>query len=297
MIFKNFFYFFKEAFKSLFRNSWMSIASVGVVAVTLCLLGTFVLVYFNVGVFAFDIKDQVEILVFVEDEITPQDLNHLRIRMIEIPEVEEVRFVSRSEALEEMKEGFGDRAYLLAGYEEDATNPLRDSFKVRTSMPENVPGVALRIQGFYGTGWVDYGQGFVENLFNITRGVRTGIFIFMVALGITAMFLIANTIKLTVFSRSDEIMIMKYVGATNWFIRWPFLFEGVFLGLLGALLPLALLSYGYNFIVAWLQPQVAFLSFISPPLAMQGLMWVLLPVGVIIGGLGSMFSTHKFLKV
>ncbi len=297
MIFRNLFYFLKQAWKSLLRNSWMSLASVGVVAVTLCLFGTFILVYFNVGVFAFDIKEQVEILVYVEEEITPQDLNHLRIRIIEIPEVEEVRFVSRCMALAEMKEEFGERAYLLAGYEDKATNPLRDSFKVRTSMPENVPGVALRIQGFYGTAWVDYGQGFVENLFKVTRGVQTGIFVFMGALGITALFLIANTIKLAVFSRRDEIMIMKYVGATDWFIRWPFLFEGIFLGLLGALLPLLLLSYGYNFIVAWLQPQIAFLSFISPPEALRALVVVILPVGIAIGGLGSIFSTHKFLKV
>lgn len=297
MIFKNFIYFIKEALKSLYRNSWMSLASVGVVSLTLLLLGAFILINFNVDLFTREIKDQVEILVYVQDDIEEGTLDNLRVRLIEVPEVEEVRYISRTEALERLKESFGDRAALLDGYEDDTLNPLRDSFEIKTGIPEDVSKVALRIEGFAGVDLVDYGEPFVENLFNVTNGIRLTVTVFMFALGLTAVFLIANTIKSAVFSRSNEIKIMKYVGATDWFIRWPFLFEGVLLGLLGALIPLIFLNYGYSFIIQWLQGQVMFMVFVPPQMVMGELIKVLLPIGIIIGGIGSVFSTRRFLKV
>ncbi len=294
---KDFLYFLKEALKSLVRNRWMSLASIGVVSVTLLLLGIFMLVNFNVDLFTRDLKDQVEILVYVQDANTEAETESLRIRMIEIPEVEEVRFVSKGEALERLKESFGDRADLLAGYEDDEINPLRDSFEIKTSVPEDVSVVAQRIQGFRGVDWVDYGQEFVERLFLIARGIKIGVLAFMIVLGLTAVFLISNTIKLAVFSRSDEVKIMKYVGSTDWFIRWPFLFEGMIMGLLGAITALLILNFGYGFVVDWLHTQVRFLNFMPSNFVMGEVIKVLLPMGVIIGGLGSMISTQRFLKV
>ena len=294
---KDFLYFLKEALKSLVRNRWMSLASIGVVSVTLLLLGIFMLVNFNVDLFTRDLKDQVEILVYVQDANTEAETESLRIRMIDIPEVEEVRFVSKGEALERLKESFGDRADLLAGYEDDEINPLRDSFEIKTSVPEDVSVVAQRIEGFRGVDWVDYGQEFVERLFLIAQGIKIGVLAFMIVLGLTAVFLISNTIKLAVFSRSDEVKIMKYVGSTDWFIRWPFLFEGMLMGLLGAITALFILNFGYGFVVDWLHTQVRFLNFMPPHFVMGEVIKVILPMGVIIGGLGSMISTQRFLKV
>lgn len=294
---RNFFYFIKEALKSLYRNSWMSIASIGVVSITLLLLGAFILINFNVDFFTREIKDQVEMLVYVEDDITEANLNSLRVRLIEVPEIEEVRYISRSEALDKLKERFGDKASLLEGYEDEELNPLRDSFEVKTSVPEDVGKVAQRVQGYSGVDWVDFGEPFVENLFQVTNGIRLTVTIFMIALGVTAIFLIANTIKLTVYSRSDEIKIMKYVGATDWFIRWPFLFEGVLIGLLGGLIPLVFLHYGYSFIIDWAQSQIVFMSLVPSQLVIRELVKALLPIGIVIGGIGSVFSTRKFLKV
>lgn len=296
-IIKNFGYFLLVSLRSLVRNRWMSLASIGVVSVTLLLLGIFIIVNYNVDLFARQIKEQVEIVVHVKQETTDDDLEMLRVRIIEIPEIREVRFVSRREALERLKESFGDKAYLLDGYEDDELNPLRDSFEIRTTIPEDIPVVARRIQSFAVVEWVDYGEDILEQLFTVTQGIRTGVFFFAVILGFTALFLIANTIKLTVINRSDEIMIMKYVGATDWFIRWPFLFEGMIMGLMGAVIPLVVLNYGYTALAEWLQTQVMFLAFVPSQMVIYEASRILVPMGVLIGGAGSMFSTHRFLKV
>lgn len=296
-ILKNFGYFLLVSLKSLVRNRWMSLASIGVVSITLFLLGIFIIVNYNVDIFARQVKEQVEVIVYVKDDVSQAHTERLRVQIIEIPEVREVRYVSRREALERLKESFGDKAYLLEGYEDDEMNPLRDSFEIRTTVPEDIPVVAQRIQSFSAVDWVDYGEDILERLFTVTQGIRAGVFFFAVILGLTALFLIANTIKLTVINRSDEIRIMKYVGATDWFIRWPFLFEGMIMGLLGAIIPLVALNYGYGIMVDWLQAQVMFLAFVPSQVVMYEVFQVLVPLGVIIGGAGSMFSTHRFLKV
>lgn len=296
-ILKNFGYFLLVSLKSLVRNRWMSLASIGVVSITLFLLGVFIIVNYNVDIFARQVKEQVEVIVYVKDDVSQAHAERLRVQIIEIPEVREVRYVSRLEALERLKESFGDKAYLLEGYEDDEMNPLRDSFEIRTTVPEDIPVVAQRIQSFSAVDWVDYGEDILERLFIVTQGIRAGVFFFAVILGLTALFLIANTIKLTVINRSDEIRIMKYVGATDWFIRWPFLFEGMIMGLLGAIIPLVALNYGYGIMVDWLQAQVMFLAFVPSQVVMYEVFQVLVPLGVIIGGVGSMFSTHRFLKV
>ncbi len=296
-ILKNFGYFLLVSLKSLVRNRWMSLASIGVVSITLFLLGVFIIVNYNVDIFARQVKEQVEVIVYVKDDVSQAHTERLRVQIIEIPEVREVRYVSRREALERLKESFGDKAYLLEGYEDDEMNPLRDSFEIRTTVPEDIPVVAQRILSFSAVDWVDYGEDILERLFTVTQGIRTGVFFFAVILGLTALFLIANTIKLTVINRSDEIRIMKYVGATDWFIRWPFLFEGMIMGLLGAIIPLVALNYGYGIMVDWLQGQVMFLAFVPSQVVMYEVFQVLVPLGVIIGGVGSMFSTHRFLKV
>ncbi|HHX76847.1 MAG TPA: ABC transporter permease, partial [Firmicutes bacterium] len=190
---KNFPYFFKEAFKSLCRNGWMSLASIAVVAVTLFLLGAFLLVNYNVNFFAEGVKDQVEIVVYLDD-ISPAEREALRIHLIGLEEIQEVRFVSKREAMERLKASMGDRASYLEDYENDANNPLPDSFEVKTVVPEDVPVVAQNIRKLSGVDRVDYGEGFVERLFELTRGVKLAAFVFMLSLGITAVFLIANTI-------------------------------------------------------------------------------------------------------
>ena len=294
MLIRNWLHYIKEALSSVYRNGWMSFASVSVVAVTLFILGSFILLNINVAYIAEDIKQQVEIVAFVDESLSPDEVDLLRVSLIRMEKVEEVRFVSREDALERLKEQLGP---LVDGFEGSERNPLRDSFEVRAIIPEEIPAVAEDMAKLPGIARVDYGRGVVEQLFSITGAVRWIGVAFMVGLALTAMFLIANTIKLTVNARSKEIMIMKYVGATEWFVRWPFLIEGILLGFFGALLPTIFLLFIYSEAVAWTNLNLHFLPLVSPGAVIVELAQLLLVLGTVIGGIGSLVSMRRFLKV
>lgn len=289
-------YFFGEAFKSIYRNGWMSIASVSVVAITLFILGTFILINQNIDHITHEVRSQVEIAVWVEDDVDESDLDELRREIIRISEVEEVRFVPKEKGLERMKDQLGESA--VAGYRETPEkNPLPHLYEVSTRDPESVPEVAEKIEPLGGVEMVDYGQEVVETLFEVTGMLRIAAYIFMGALAFTATFLIGNTIKLTVIARQEEITIMKYVGATNWFIRWPFLLEGLILGFIGSLIPVLLLRYGYNYINELTGDATGFLTLASPEAALGQVDIFLLLLGTVLGAIGSIVSIRKFLKV
>jgi cell division transport system permease protein len=293
--FNGFLYAWGEAFRSLYRNRWMSIASVGVVVVTLLMLGTFMMISLNITHITDVVKSQVEIVVYVDENAAPDQQSQLQARLTAHSELSEVRFVSREEALQRLQGQLGD---LLEGYEVDEENPLRDSYEIRTVVPESVTEIAQELEGYPAVASVYYGQGVVENLFNVTRALQLVALGLMVLLAVTAVFLIAHTIKLTVYIRSREIMIMKYVGATNWFIRWPFVLEGLTLGLLGALLPLIILFYLYQLSVDWVVANnLLFLSLLPVSAIMFELAKYLVPLGTGLGILGSSFSMGRFLKV
>ncbi|HZK24032.1 MAG TPA: permease-like cell division protein FtsX [Oscillospiraceae bacterium] len=294
MLIRNIKYYFQEAFRSIFRNGWMSFASVAVVTVTLLILGSFMLLNLNVEHITQDIKDQVEIIAYVDEELAPSEVEELRVTVIQLSNVEEVRYVTKDQALVRLQNQLGE---LVAGYEEEGRNPLRDSFEIRTKVPEDIPTVAKSLQTLPGIARVDYGTDVVDKLFRFTGAVRWVGLAFMGGLAFTAMFLIANTIKLTVNARSKEIMIMKWVGATEWFIRWPFVIEGIVLGTVGALLPALILIYVYREVVAWTQMNLFFLPLLPPQMILASITKLLLLLGITIGGLGSLLSMRRFLKV
>ncbi|NLN06213.1 MAG: ABC transporter permease [Firmicutes bacterium] len=294
MIFRNFIYYIKEAFCSIFRNGWMSFASVSVVTVTLLMLGSFILLNKNVEFLAAEIKNQVEIIARVEETLPPPEVERLRAQVIQLEKVAEVRFVSKEEALQNLKAQLGD---VVAGYEEEGRNPLRDSFEIRTVIPEDIPEVAAELAALPGIAEVDYGADVVPKLFSVTNMVKWIGMAFMVGLAVTAVFLIANTIKLTVTARAKEIMIMKWVGATEWFIRWPFVFEGMLLGAVGALIPTLILQRLYAEAFTWTRINLYFLPLVEPEAILGELTKLLLLLGASIGTLGSIFSIRRFLKV
>lgn len=293
-MFRSWGYCLPEAFRSIVRNSWMSFASVGAVAVTLFILGSFMLLNVNVEYLTNQIKDQVEIIAYVDEVLSGAEVDRLRVSLIQMDRVEEVRFVSRQEALQRLKEDLGEE--MVAGFEADGRNPLRDSFEIRAIIPEDIPQVAAELEAMPGIARIDYGTAVVEKLFRFAGAVRWVGLVFMGGLALTALFLIANTIKLTVAARSTEIMIMKYVGATEWFVRWPFLIEGLALGSFGALLPTLALIYLYGQTVAVAQVHLNFLPLVPPQEIVWHLARILLLLGTAIGGAGSLLSMRRFLK-
>ncbi len=288
-------YYLTETLHSILRNAWMSFASAGAVAVTLFILGSFMLLNVNVEYLTNQIKDQVEIIAYVDEHLPASETDRLRVALIRLERVEEVRFVSRQEALQRLKEDLGEE--VVAGFEAEGRNPLRDSFEIRTIVPEDIPAVAAQLEGLPGIARVDYGTGVVERLFRVSGAVKwVGLF-FMAGLTLTALFLIANTIKLTVAARSTEIMIMKFVGATEWFVRWPFFLEGLALGSLGALVTVLALVYLYGQTVTMAQAYLSFLPLVPPQEILRRTAMILLVLGATIGGAGSLLSMRRFLKV
>ena len=187
--FSGFCYAWKEAFKGLYRNRWLSLASIGVVVVTLLMLGLFMLVSLNINFITSTVKDQVEIVVYVADDATAAERAELHTLLTENAALDEVRFVSRAEALQRLKVQLGD---LLEGYDLDAENPLPDSYEIRTTIPESVSDVAQEFEGYPAVDSVYYGQGVVENLFTVTNALQwVGLFL-MIGLAVTAVFLIAH---------------------------------------------------------------------------------------------------------
>jgi cell division transport system permease protein len=194
-----------------------------------------------------------------------------------------------------LKEDLGEE--IIAGFETEGRNPLRNSFEIRTIIPEDIPAVAAEIKGLPGIVRVDYGTVVVERLFQVSGAVKwVGLF-FMTGLALTALFLIANTIKLTVAARSTEITIMKFVGATEWFVRWPFLLEGLALGSCGALITVMALTYLYGYTVTVAQAYLSFLPLVPPQEVISRTATILLLLGASIGGAGSLLSMRRFLKV
>ncbi|MED4586153.1 permease-like cell division protein FtsX [Brevibacillus choshinensis] len=288
----------REGVKNLGRNGWMSFASISAVAITLFILGVFLVLAMNVNYFAQSVEKQVEIRVFLDVLATKENVAQVEQNIKTIPKVDTVTFIPKDEGLKQFKESLGEKAYLFEGLEKD--NPLPDTFVVKTKEPQDTSVVAAQIKTLQYVKNLNYGEGTVEKLFAWTGAVRNVGIAFIIGLGFTAMFLIANTIKLTIVARRREIEIMKLVGATNWFIRWPFFVEGLLMGILGALIPTAMLAIGYYYLLDGIQSsfEAAQLFKLLPlfPLVYQVAL-ALLAIGAFIGIWGSLVSVRRFLRV
>lgn len=289
------YYYFREALQSILRNSWLSITSIGVVAVSLLILGCSLLIVLNAGNVADNLESSVEISIFLKDKATPAQIKEVKDKLIGLPEVAQYEFVTKQQALAEMKKNFGEQKYVLDGLEEK--NPLPDAFRVKTHMVEQVAPLAKQFEGLVQVDEVRYGQGVVEQLMALSHWVRIAGLVTMALLGAAAIFLIATTIRLSVFARRREIEIMKFLGATNWFVRFPFLLEGMFLGLAGSLLAVAAIYYGYFSIISSIQVSLPFVPMVSDRNLIILLMEGILLAGLVIGAVGSMISVRRFLKV
>lgn len=287
----------REGFRNIGRNGWMSFASMSSVAITLFILGVFLLMAMNVNHYADVVEKQVEIRVFLKKDTDPDQTAKVGEKIQALPQVESVTFISKEEGLAKFKESFGENAYWFEGL--DKENPLSDEFVVKTKDPRDTSVMGEQIKNFPFVESVNYGKGMIEKLFSITKAVRNVGVAFIVGLAFTAMFLIANTIKLTIVARRREIEIMKLVGATNAFIRWPFFVEGLLMGMLGAIVPIILLLLGYQYLIRFVQVDLSlyFLELLPlDPLAWQ-ISGLLIGIGAFIGVWGSMMSVHRFLKI
>lgn len=286
---------FRDSLKSISRNGWMTFASVSAVTVTLLLVGVFVMIMMNLNKVADDLERDVEIKVIVELTADDAMVSKLGEDIKKTPGVSEVVYSSKQQELEKLLLDFGDDLRL---YEQE--NPLHNVYYVKAENPQETEAIALKLKRLDNAFEVKYGEGKIEKLFSILNTSRNVGLVLILALLFTAMFLISNTIRITIVARRRDIEIMKLVGATNWFIRIPFILEGMWLGLLGAIIPITLVTVLYYNIYNMLEPKLAqgklfeLLDFSPFIYQVNGL---ILLMGILIGVWGSFMSVRKFLRV
>jgi cell division transport system permease protein len=287
----------KESVKSLGRNGWMTFASASAVTVTLILVGVFFVIMMNLNKVATTLEQEVEIRVHIDVAANKEDQKALEKKIGDMSEVKSVRFSPKDEELDNLIESFGEEGEAYKLFEQD--NPLNDVLVVKTKDPEAVMKVAEKIEKMEYAAKVKYGQGEVEKLFSFLNGARNVGLVLIIGLLFTAMFLISNTIKITIVSRRREIEIMRLVGATNGFIRWPFFLEGLWLGVLGSILPIGLIAISYNYVYDYLAPKLQgnFMEILEFSPFVYQVSGLLLLMGALIGVWGSMMSVRKFLKI
>ncbi|BCV25464.1 permease-like cell division protein FtsX [Gelria sp. Kuro-4] len=288
-------FYLRETGRSLVRNRLMSLASISTVALSLLILGVFLLGVANLNHIAGTLENQVEVTAYLDDKVSGAAQVELIDQVKGLPGVREARFVSKEEALQRLKEQFGERRDLLAAVEKN--NPLRNAVEVRTLTPGDVKPVVEELKKLPGVAKVSFKEEIIERLFALTRAIRyagLGIVLLLVA---GTVFLISNTIRLTVFARRREISIMKLVGATDWFIRWPFLLEGLCLGFIGSLPAVLLVVRFYAWLAANVYTTLPFVPLLAPGDLLGRLSLLLVGLGLLVGGLGSAISVRRFLRV
>lgn len=287
-------YVLPEPFISLRRNAGMTVAAVMTVILTLYLCGIFALIVSNINRNTDVLEAAVEIKVFIEDGINQDQMDTLSAQVRSIEGVASIKFVSRAEGLELMSSKFGSSEEILAAID---TNPLPNSYTLKAESPEQVLQIVEKVSRLPNVQDVRYGQGSIEKMFvfmNWTRTLGLGL---MVLLGFSAVILISMNIRLSVEARKEEIQVMKYVGASNSFIVWPFILEGMLLGILGGGIACVLVLLSYNAVLNLILNSLNFLTFV--PLGEIALLLIggMLLIGVFLGALGSAIAVRKHVNV
>lgn len=290
----------KESAKNLGRNGWMTFASISAVTVALLLVGFFLVVMLNLNSIAQQVENNVEVKVFIDNTATSAQQQTLKDNISKLSEVKSITFVSKADGLKQLIKSMGSDSSVFKSLQ-GSQNPLPDSFTVKTYQPKQTIAVANAIQKFQYVDSVRYGKGIVEKLFKVIDVARNVGIVLIIGLLFTSIFLIANTIKLTIVARQNEIEIMKLVGATNGFVRWPFFLEGLTLGVIGALIPSAIIGFAYHELYAQFvnhnYQAYVFIKLIPYQTLVFRLTGLLVIIGACIGVWGSTNSIRKFLRV
>lgn len=291
-------YSIRQAFKQAGRNRAMMITSLFSITAMLLILGLFFILIVNVNVMTDNVRDQFDVIeIYLLDDANNTDIYKMMDDIKGREYVEEVEYVSKEQALAEMKESWEEKAYLLDGLDD---NPLPRSLRIKMDDMTYADDLVQEYTINASVEDIKYGKTEVEKILNITNGIQMGAIILIIFLIIVSIVVVSNTIKLTVLARGEEINIMKYVGATNWFIRGPFLIEGMLIGIIAAIIASLLTSSAYYAIVNNLGDKVLLLfsTRFVPVLSLTGnLVGIFLALGISIGAIGSLISMRRFLDV
>ena len=293
---KSFFYSLKQALVQLNRNKTMALTSLFSITAMLLILGMFFILVVNVNLLTESAKDQFDMVeVYMLDDATDDQINTIMDSVKALDYTDTVEFLDKDDAMNEMKDRWGDNGYLLDGLQE---NPLPCSIRITLKNIEDSQELVDYVSNFEGIEKVKYNQSEINKILKITNGIQVGALVIIVFLIFVSIIVVSNTVKLTVLARGREISIMKYVGATNWFIRGPFLIEGIIIGILAALISAGVICGLYSLIIANISEQmlVMFSTGLVPVAFMtENLIVIFIALGVSIGAMGSMISMRRFL--
>ncbi|WP_206832125.1 permease-like cell division protein FtsX [Alicyclobacillus fructus] len=287
----------REGFKNVIRNGWMSFAALSAVIVTLAVLGFSLILTFNVAQMSNSVTGQLEFSAFLNVNASEKQGQQVAQEIRALPGVASVQVISKNEGLQQMKQELGQElSDVLNAFKE---NPLPIQIVVKPQDPHQIDRLAKEVSEIPGVAAVRDPHKLAAAIFRTLAVVRDVGIVFVVGLVVTSMFLISNTIRMTIFHRRREIEIMKLVGATNWFIRWPFIIEGMIIGLVGSVIPVVLLVYGYRSLYVKAKGVFSGLAF---PLVQAGqievkLAVILIATGLLIGMWGGVITVRRFLRV
>ena len=288
----------RDAFKGVFRNLSLSMASILCTTITLIVVAISIVLTYNINNFTKLIESDMSIVVFLKKDISKEEVTTVENKIKEVDNVVSCTYKSKADILKEMMETDSSLSSILSQYN-DENNPLLSTFIVKVEDLKHIDDVAKKIEIYDEVEYVKYGENAISELINIFDIIRKGSIMIVVALVLVTAFLISNTIKIAIIARRKEIEIMRLVGASNLNIKIPFIFEGLIIGIIGSIIPILVTSYGYSAIYNNFNGQLfsPILKLIRPVPFVYYVSLALLIVGALVGMIGSYRATRKYLKI
>ncbi len=289
---------FRDGFKNVFRNFSLSFASISCITITLIVVAVALVGSLNVENFTKQISDDFTIVAFVKNDADKEAEEKIEAKLDKIGNIDTVTFVSKKDTKQEMMDSSETFKNIMSAWDEDE-NPLSDAYQIKVKDIEKIEKTAEKIKAIENIEIVKYGEGMVDSMVSIFNLVKKILIVLVIALVVVTAFLIVNTIKITIFSRQQDIEIKRLVGASNFSIKQPFVIEGLLIGLLGSIIPIIVTIYGYNYLYNYTGGVIfsQFIRLIKPfPFVFYASV-VLLVIGVVVGMIGSNRAVKKYLKI
>jgi cell division transport system permease protein len=289
---------FRDGFKNVFRNFSLSLASISCITITLLVVAVALVGSLNVENFTKLISDDFTIVAFVKNDADKDDEEKIEEKLNKIGNIESITFVSKIDTKKEMMDSSETFKSIMSAWDDDE-NPLSDAYQIKVKDIEKIEKTAEKIKKIDDIDIVKYGEGMVDSMVSIFNLIKKILIVIVVALVVVTAFLIVNTIKITIFSRQEDIEIKRLVGASNFSIKQPFVIEGLIIGVLGSIIPIIATIYGYNYLYNYTGGVIfsQFIKLIKPfPFVFYASI-VLLVIGVVVGMIGSRRAVSKYLKI
>ena len=288
----------RDAFKSVIRNFSLSLASISCITITLVIVAIAIIASFNVNNFTSEIEKDLTIVVFLDNDVTEAQIKDVKSDLEDITNIEKIEFQSKTDVKKQMQDESEVFSKILDTWPEDES-PLKDTYQIKVKDVNKIGATAEKIKKIKNVSVVRYGEGMVEKLISAFDSVKKVTYGVVIALVIVTIFLIVNTIKLTISARKREIGIMRLVGASNFTIKTPFIVEGMILGLLGSIVPVIFTTYGYLTFYKHFNGYLfsELIKLILPESFIYTVSGIVIVIGILVGMIGSASAVRKYLKI